>query len=76
MLKHVHDPKFRGMIIRRTTPMITKPGAVWDTAEQIYRDVEPKVKCGRKALKFEFPTGAVVQCGHCEHVKNKFDYQG
>jgi predicted phage terminase large subunit-like protein len=76
MLKHIHDPKFRGMIIRRTTPMITKPGAVWDTAYQMYKDVSPKVKAGTKALKFEFPSGAVVQCGHCEHAKNKFDYQG
>ena len=76
MLKHIHDPRFRGMIIRRTTPMLTKPGGVIDTTEAIYRDVEPKVRFGRKAMKYEWPSGAIIQCGHCEHEKNKFDYQG
>lgn len=75
-LPYITDPKFRGMIIRRTTPMLTKPGAVWDTAFGMYKDVCPTVRTLQKSLKFVFPSGAEVQLGHMEYEKDKFSYQG
>ena len=34
-LKHIHDPNYRGITIRRTTPMLLKPGAIWDEAKAL-----------------------------------------
>jgi len=75
-LPYIDDPKFRGMIVRRTTPMLTKPGAVWDTASGMYKDVCPKVRTLQKSLKFVFPSGAEVQLGHMEYEQDKYSYQG
>lgn len=75
-LPYINDPKLRGMVIRRTIPMITKPGAVADSMYAMYKDVCPKVKYLSKAMKFIFPSGAEVQMGGLEYDKDKYNYQG
>jgi hypothetical protein len=66
-LPYINDPKLRGMVIRRTIPMLTKPGAVSDSMYGMYKDVCPKVKYLSKAMKFTFPSGAEVQLGGMEY---------
>lgn len=75
-LPYINDPKLRGMVIRRTIPMLTKPGAVADSMYGMYKDVCPKVKYLSKAMKFVFPSGAEVQMGGMEYEKDKYNYQG
>jgi len=78
-LRYVEDPNYRAVIFRRTSPMLTSPGGLWDTASQIYTlpgiDGIPK----QKDLTYVFPSGATVKFSHMEHVsdmlawKLKFD---
>lgn len=75
-LPYINDPKLRGMVIRRTIPMLTKPGAVADSMYGMYKDVCPKVRYLSKAMKFVFPSGAEVQMGGMEYEKDKYNYQG
>ena len=37
-MKYIHIPHYKGIVIRRTTPMLTKPGAIWDEAKALYKD--------------------------------------
>lgn len=75
-LPHINNSKFRGMVIRRTIPMISKPGAVADSMYSMYKEICPKVKYLSKSMKFIFPQGAEVHMGGIEYEKDKYNYQG
>jgi len=75
-LKFADDPYYRGLILRRTTPMLMKPGAIWDEAKDIYRSVDPECQIKIKDLKVVFSSGAEVAFSHFEHVEDKDNFQG
>lgn len=75
-LKYADDPLYRGLVLRRTTPMIMKPGAVWDEAKELFSDVDPDGKIKIKGLKYEFSTGAEVSFSHFEREDDKDNFQG
>lgn len=75
-LKYINDPHYRGLILRRTTPMLLKPGAIFDEAKALYRDFCPDVKIRLKDLKFIFPSGAEVAFAHFERVDDTNNFQG
>lgn len=73
-LKHIDVPKFRALILRRTTKEVTEPGALWDEASDLYPHLQADLRVGD--LSCRFPAGAVVKFDHMEHEKDKFRYQG
>jgi len=75
-LKYSHDPNYRGIIIRRTTPMLMKPGAIWDEAKALYREVDPNCQIKIKDLKIVMSSGAEIGFSHFERVDNTDAYQG
>ena len=75
-LKYISDPLYRGMTLRRTTPMIMKSGAVWDEARELFKRVDPKGRLRIKDLKYVFTSGAEVSFNHFQRVDDEQDFQG
>ena len=75
-LKYTHDPLYRGLTLRRTTPMLLKSGAVWDESKTIYTDIDPGGRIKIKDLKYQFSTGAEVAFSHFERVEDTRNFQG
>lgn len=75
-LLFVDDPHFRGVIFRRTMPEITAGGGLWDTAQQMYKDFDSKVKFKEKDKVAVFPSGAQIKFSHLEMEKDKYAHQG
>jgi predicted phage terminase large subunit-like protein len=75
-LRFVDDPFFRGVIFRRTMPEITAGGGLWDTAQQMYKDFDKRVKFREKDKEAIFPSGARIKFSHLEMEKDKYSHQG
>lgn len=75
-LKYIHDPLYRGLTLRRTTPMLLKPGAVWDEAKQLYKEFDPGCKIKIKDLKIIASSGGEVSFSHFERVDDTDNFQG
>lgn len=81
-LKYIHLPYYKGIVIRRTTPMLTKPGAIWDEARILYKEIDPSCKIRLKDMKInlgpvkEFESKAEISFTHFEHVDNTDNFQG
>lgn len=76
MLQYVHMPEFRGVMVRRTTPMIKGVGGLLDTATNMYKDAVPKVHIRTNSMEFTFPSGAEIKMCHCEREADKHNFQG
>lgn len=71
--RHVDNPGFRGIYFRRTMPMITGTGAVWDKATQLYPLVGATLRTGdHRAV---FPSGAEIGFAHLDEVLTVQNYQ-
>lgn len=76
-LQYTHEPKFKGVITRRTTPQLMGPGGPYDNCRELFElAYGKKVRWQEKKSKFTFPSGAEIFLRHFEHVKNKEDFQG
>lgn len=75
-LKYINDPLYRGLTLRRTTPMLLKPGAVWDEAKQLYKEFDPNCRIKIKDLKIVASSGGEVQFSHFERVDDTDNFQG
>jgi predicted phage terminase large subunit-like protein len=73
-LRHINNPGFECVILRRTSPEITKAGGLWDESQNIYplAGGSPKVS----ELSWIFPTGSRVGFGHIEHDKDLLRWHG
>lgn len=73
-LRHIHVPKFGGVIFRRTSVQIRNEGGLWDTSMGLYTvcKAEPR----ESSLDWQFPSGVKISFRHLEYEKNKFDWQG
>ncbi len=71
LLKHISNPDFRGLVIRRTSEDLVD----WiDRAKQMYAPAGAVVT-GKPAV-IKFPSGAIIRCGHLRD-ENAFEkYQG
>jgi predicted phage terminase large subunit-like protein len=76
LLKWVHMPSFRGVVFRRTTPQLKGVGGMWDTAQEMYTELFPKLQVASKDSKITFPSKAQIMMKHMEHIKDKFNIQG
>lgn len=74
MLKWIHLPKFRGVMMRRVMPQITGPGGIWETGQEMYQSFGAIAKS--KEVKFVFPSGATIMARGCEQEKDKYNLQG
>lgn len=81
-MKYVHIPYYKGIVIRRTTPMLTKPGAIWDEAKSLYKDFDEKARIRNKDMKINFgpvdglEKKAEVSFTHFERVDDTDNFQG
>lgn len=81
-MKYIHIPYYKGIVIRRTTPMLTKPGAIWDEAKALYREYDDKARIRNKDMKIsfgpveEFEKKAEVSFTHFERVDDTANFQG
>lgn len=77
LLKHVHDPNFRGVVVRRLTPQLNGPGGIFETAENLYRSVfKNNLKVKRRDGVIQFPSGAKISFRHCQYEEDKHSFQG
>ena len=81
-LKYIHIPYYKGLTIRRTTPMLTKPGAIWDEAKALYKEVDRSAKIRLKDMKItlgpvkEVERKAEISFTHFERVDDTDNFQG
>lgn len=74
--KYMDDPLYRGLTLRRTTPMLLKPGAVWDEAKQLFKELDPKCQIKIKDMKIIPRSGAEISFSHFERVDDTDNFQG
>ncbi len=67
-LRFVHLPSFRTVILRRTSPEITKAGGLWDLSHELYPLLGGTPR--ETDLTWTFPSGAEISFGHIEHEKD------
>lgn len=73
-LRHIGNPRFRGVIFRKTFSQISVPGGLWDEASKLYLCVGGIANLTRH--EFIFPSGATIRFAHLQHEKNIYDWQG
>lgn len=73
-LRHVHNPGFRAVYFRRTSPELRAPGGLWDTSRGLYSQVGGKARDA--LLEWRFPSGAIIKMNHMEHAGDRFSHQG
>lgn len=72
-LRHKDNPRFAGVIFRRTTPQIRNEGGLWQTSLDVYHGLGKSVET---SLTWVFHSGARLKFTHLEHEKNIKDHQG
>lgn len=73
-LKYVHVPGYSALVMRRTYPDLSLPGAIMDRAQQWLAGTDAKWNGQDK--RFTFPSGATLQFGYCDTEKDRYRYQG
>lgn len=73
-LRHIHNPKFGGVIFRRTSVQIRNEGGLWDESMSLYPDAGGKPK--EYDLTWKFKSGSSISFAHLEYDKNALDWQG
>lgn len=73
-LRHINNPYFEAVILRRTRPQITQAGGLLTESEKLYPQLGGK--CNLSSLRWTFPSGATIQFKQMQHEKNKLDWQG
>lgn len=73
-LRHKDNPKFAGVIFRRTTPQIRNEGGLWQTSLEMYSAMDATPS--ETMLLWTFRKGARLKFNHLEYEKNLKDHQG
>lgn len=73
-LRHVHLPGFNGVIFRRQSVEIRKPGGLWSESQNIYPNTHG---VGREGLlDYRWPAGGRIGFSHLEQEGTKYEWQG
>lgn len=72
--RFITNPKFTAIVFRRTTPMITNPGGLWDESFRIYQLLGGHPN--KQQLSWQFKEGSIIKFSHLQHEDNKYDHQG
>lgn len=70
--RHHKREGWRALVLRRTAPEITNPGAMWDESFKIY----PKMGGKPTDLTWRWGKGTSIRFGHCQYDKDRFGYDG
>lgn len=73
-LRHSHNPRFGGVVFRRTKEQIRVEGGLWDTSADIFPLFG--ARGSGQSLTWRFPSGAAVSMAGIEHEKDLSNYQG
>jgi len=73
-LRHHSNPKFGGVIFRRSSVQVRNEGGLWHESTALYPllNAEPR----ESVLEWRFKSGARIKFSHLEYDKNVFDWQG
>jgi hypothetical protein len=74
-LRHANNPKFGGVIFRRTSPQLTGAGSLWEEAQGLYRLIGARM-LETPTLRAVFPNGGALQFLHLQHASDVYDHQG
>lgn len=66
-LKGADKPGYRGMVFRRTVPLITMAGGLWDTSHKIYGTGGEPVKS--PVHTWRFPSGGELALHHLQYLE-------
>lgn len=75
-LKFCHHPRTRGVIFRKTTKQLSNPGGLFDSAINLFKKVDPKLKIRNRDLEIEFSTGATLKFAYLDNASDKYNFQG
>ena len=70
-LQYVHVPKYAALILRRTFPQLSQPGALLDRARDWLRPTDARWTQGRIWV---FPSGARLMFGFLQRESDKYQY--
>ena len=73
-LRHIHNPDFGAVFLRRTTVQIRNEGGLWDESAKLYPLLGATPV--ENVLHWKFPSGASVSMAHLEHEKTVNNWQG
>lgn len=73
-LRHVSNPQFGAVILRKNCPEITNEGGLWDESSKLYSLLQSVPRRGD--LSWQFPSGAMVSFSHLESDRELFKWQG
>lgn len=73
-LRHIDNKNFGAVIFRRTISEITKEGAMWDEAGNIYPLFNAKPN--KSEHSYQFPYGAKISFAHLQYETNLKDWRG
>ncbi len=71
MLRDIENPRYRGLILRRTFPQLSE---IRDRCRDLYPEMGGIYNVGDK--RWTFPSGAMITLGHMQHEDSKYNYHG
>ncbi len=71
MTRHIENPRYRGLILRRTTPQMRE---IRDRCHELYPAFGGIYLTGDK--RWTFPSGAIITLGHMNTEADKYNYHG
>lgn len=73
-LRHYENPKFGGVIFRKTSVQVRNEGGLWDESMEVYPlfGADPR----ESVLTWNFPSGASMSFAALEYEKDVFNFQG
>jgi predicted phage terminase large subunit-like protein len=73
-IRYYDNPKFGGVIFRRTSVQIRNQGGLWDESCTIYPHLKGRPREFR--LQWLFPSGMTMSFANLEYDKDVYNYQG
>lgn len=73
-LQYVDHAGYHALLLRRTFPMLEKPGALMDLSKEWLSGTS--ALWNEQKHRWTFPSGSTLTFGHMVHENNKYDYQG
>lgn len=70
-MRQVKHPRYHALLIRRTFKQLQE---IMDRAHRWYPSCGGKWNAG--SARWEWPSGAKISMGHCQHEADKYNYQG
>jgi predicted phage terminase large subunit-like protein len=73
-LRHWQNPRFGGVIFRRTSTQVRNEGGLWHESSQLYFPLGAYPR--EYALEWTFPKGQRLKFGHLELERSVYDWHG